>query len=96
MNVYIKDLIALRLLMIYMNFLGEEKGGGGCTNAFTIGPLDECLLNLAGVKNSWPYTCVKVFRSDPPTDGSGQNRSLGPPSSKNFFRSEGYSNKANA
>ena len=59
-----------------------------------------CLRNLVGMKCSWPGTCIKMFRPYLPRGGSRArpNRSPGggSPSSKNFFRPEGYSNKPNS
>ena len=64
-------------------------------------PLDGFGWNLVGLKYSWSLTSVVVFRPDPLRDGSrdgsraGPNWSLGVPSSRNFFRPEGYSDKPN-
>ena len=61
-------------------------------------PLDRFWWNLVGMKYSWSLTSVVVFRPDPPgaDPGRGQNRSLGSPSSTNFFfRPEDYSDKPN-
>ena len=62
-------------------------------------PLDGFWWNLVGMKYSWFFTSVVVFRPDPPRGGSraGQNRSRGSPSSRNFFfRPECYSDKPNS
>ena len=61
-------------------------------------PLDGFWWNLVGMKYSWSFTSVVVFRPDPPRDGSrrGHNRSRGSPCPRNFFfRPEGYSDKPN-
>ena len=44
--------------------------------------------NLVGMKYSWFLTSVVVF---PPGSRAGKNKSQGSPSSRNFFRPEGYS-----
>ena len=43
---------------------------GNTLSAFTTEPLNGCLQNLAGMKCSWPRTCIKVFRPYPPSGGS--------------------------
>ena len=55
-------------------------------------PLDGFWWNLVWMKYSRSLTSVVVFRpgADP---GRGQNRSRGSPSSRNFFRPEGSSDK---
>ena len=60
-------------------------------------PLDLFWWNLVGMKYSWSLTSVVVFRADPCRGGSraGQSRSRWSPSSTNFFRQVGYSNKPN-
>ena len=61
-------------------------------------PLDGFWWNLVRMKYSWSLTSVVVFRPDLPRGGSrtGQNRSGGSPSLRNFFfRPEGYSDKPN-
>ena len=61
-------------------------------------PLDGFWWNLVCMKDSWFLTSVVVFRPDPPgaDPGPGKNRSWGSPSSRNFFRPEGYSDKPNS
>ena len=43
---------------------------GNTLSAFATELLNGCLQNLAGMKVSWPRTCIKVFRPDPPKGGS--------------------------
>ena len=54
---------------------------GNTYSAFTTELLDGCLKNLVGMKYSWPRTCIKVFRPDPPRGGSraGQKKVMGGP-----------------
>ena len=53
-------------------------------------PLNGCLRNLVGMNCSWPGTCIILAI---PAQGGKIGHGGSSPSSKNFFRPEGFSNK---